>query len=104
MVPTSAPCSIGTTTNMRLPATLRLLPLLAPLLLPACAASPPDADVHAAQVAIGKNSLGEDCTQQVEAGQSAAVFCGTWQQPSVRVRSGGPGAAGELAQLATSSQ
>jgi hypothetical protein len=32
------------------------------------------------------------------------VFCGLWQQPSVRVRSGGPGAAEELAQLALSSQ
>ncbi len=57
----------------------------------------------AAQVAIGKNSVGEDCTQQAERGQSADVFCGTWQQPSARVRSGGAGTAGELAQLATAS-
>ena len=57
----------------------------------------------AAQVAIGKNSVGEDCTQQAETGQSADVFCGTWQQPSARVRSGGPGGRGQLAQLATAS-
>ncbi len=37
-------------------------------------------------------------------GQGADVFCGTWQQPSARVRSGGPGTAAELAQLATASQ
>ena len=35
--------------------------------------------------------------------QSADVFCGTWQQPSARVRAGGAGTAGELAQLATDS-
>jgi CHAT domain-containing protein/tetratricopeptide (TPR) repeat protein len=89
----------------------RLLALLAPLLLLACQTPPPDAYVKGgqsaakpvAQVAIGKNSVGEDCTQQAEAGQSADVFCGTWQQPSARVRSGGPGTAGELAQLATAS-
>ena len=36
--------------------------------------------------------------------KGADVFCGTWQQPSARVRSGGPGSAAELAQLATASQ
>src|SRR5262249_31849861 len=75
---------------------------------------PPEAYVHAAQatggaksvaqVAIGKNSVGEDCTQQAETGQSADVFCGSWQQPSARVRAGGPGNAAQLAQLATASQ
>jgi CHAT domain-containing protein/tetratricopeptide (TPR) repeat protein len=96
---------------MRAIALSRLLALSTSLLLFACQTPPPDAYVKgaqstaksSAQVAIGKNSVGEDCTQQAEAGQSADVFCGTWQQPSARVRSGGPGTAGELAQLATAS-
>ncbi len=90
----------------------RFLPLLASLLVFACQAPPPESYVKgaektakpAAQVAIGKNSVGEDCTQQAEAGQSADVFCGTWQQPSARIRSGGAGTAGDIAQLATASQ
>jgi tetratricopeptide (TPR) repeat protein len=80
------------------------------LLTAGCQTPPPDAYVHGAnagkpvaQVEIGKNSVGEACTQQVATGQSADVFCGTWQQPSARVRSGGAGTAGELVQLATSS-
>ncbi len=97
---------------MRATAPLHLLPLLATLLLPACQRPPADAYVRGeqrsaakavAQVSIGKNAVGEDCTQQAEAGQSADVFCGTWQQPSARVRSGGLGNARELAQLATAS-
>ncbi|MEJ0018320.1 MAG: CHAT domain-containing protein [Acetobacteraceae bacterium] len=98
---------------MRVAAPFRLLALLAPLLA-ACATPPPEAYTQAgvqtttgktiAQVQIGKNSVGEECTQQAEAGQSADVFCGTWQQPSARVRSGGPGSAAQLGQLATASQ
>ena len=92
--------------------------LLAPLLLAAmlggCDVPPPEAYVSssaassksAAQVAIGKNAVGEECTQTATEGpgasRSADVFCGTWQQPSARVRSGGPSSAGELVQLATS--
>jgi CHAT domain-containing protein len=95
---------------LRAPALLRLLPFA--LLLAACATPAPDAYVHGtqngakpeAQVAIGKNSVGEECTQQAATGQSAEVFCGTWQQPSAQVRSGGAGAAGQLAGLATASQ
>ncbi len=97
---------------MRAIASLRLVPLLAPLLLLACQKPPADAYVQgaqvggkpAAQVSIGKNSVGEDCTQSAQAGQSADVFCGTWQQPSARVRSGGPGNPSQLADLATASQ
>src|SRR5690348_15240313 len=82
------------------------------MLLAACATPAPDAYVHRAQtgtnpetqVAIGKNSVGEECTQQASTDQNAEVFCGTWQQPSARVRSGGAGAASELAGLATASQ
>ncbi len=98
---------------MRAHARLSLVPLLVPLLLFGCATPPPESYVHGAlgnsakpvaQVSIGRNSVGEDCTQQVEAGQSADVFCGTWQQPSARIRSGGPGTAGQLAGLATAGQ
>ncbi len=97
---------------MRQTIRVRFLSLLAPLLLLACEKPPADAYVHGAQtgsakpvaqVAIGKNSVGEDCTQQEGTGQSADVFCGTWQQPSARVRSGGPGSAAQLPQLATAS-
>ncbi|HTI80758.1 MAG TPA: CHAT domain-containing protein [Acetobacteraceae bacterium] len=97
---------------MRATALFRMVPVLIATLLPGCQEPPPDAYVHggaaatrsAAQVSIGKNSVGEDCTQSAQSGQSADVFCGTWQQPSARVRSGGAGHAGELAQLATASQ
>ena len=96
---------------MRATALFRMLPMLVAMLLIGCQQPPPDAYVHgeagatkpAAQVSIGKNSVGEDCTQSAQAGQSADVFCGTWQQPSARVRSGGAGNAAELAQLATAS-
>ena len=86
--------------------------LLVAWLLAGCQAPPPEAYVRSAQattarpvaqVSIGKNSVGEDCTQQAE-GQSADVFCGTWQQPSARVRSGGPGNSDDLAQRATAGQ
>jgi CHAT domain-containing protein/tetratricopeptide (TPR) repeat protein len=85
--------------------------LLAVLLLFGCQTPPNTAYVKGvantakpvAQVAIGKNSVGEDCTQQADTGQSADVFCGTWQQPSARVRAGGAGTADALVQLATAS-
>ena len=97
---------------MRATALFRVLPMLVAALLPGCQKPPPDSYIHgvatatkpAAQVSIGKNSVGEDCTQSAQTGQSADVFCGSWQQPSARVRSGGAGNAGELAQLATASQ
>lgn len=97
---------------MRVPFALRLLTLLVALQLPGCATPPASSYVQSvrlgsskpiAQVAIGKNSVGEDCTQQAELAESADVFCGTWQQPSARVYSGGPGNAAELAELAIAS-
>ncbi len=97
---------------MRAIAPFGLPVLLVAWLLAGCQAPPPEAYVRSAQattarpvaqVSIGKNSVGEDCTQQAE-GQSADVFCGTWQQPSARVRSGGPGNSGDLAQRATAGQ
>jgi CHAT domain-containing protein/tetratricopeptide (TPR) repeat protein len=83
------------------------------LLLPVtgCEKPPPDAYVHgavsagkpAAQVSIGKNAVGEDCTQSAATGDSAAIYCGTWQEPSAHVRSRGSAGAAQLAQLATAS-
>ena len=60
---------------------LRALALLA-LLLFGCATPPPESYVRGAQrgavkpatqVSIGKNSVGEDCTQQGETTQGAAL-------------------------------
>jgi CHAT domain-containing protein/tetratricopeptide (TPR) repeat protein len=97
---------------MRPCASIPWLALLVPALLFGCATPPADSYVQGsqftaskpiAQIAIGKNSVGENCTQQAGSGDSADVFCGTWQQPSARVHAGGPGTAAELAQLATAS-
>jgi len=56
------------------------------------------------QVAIGKNAVGEECTQAtIDAkgtSPGADVFCGTWTQPSASVRAGDKG---DIAQLATNS-
>jgi CHAT domain-containing protein/tetratricopeptide (TPR) repeat protein len=83
------------------------------LLLPVagCQSPPPDVYVHgavsagkpAAQISIGKNSVGEDCTQSASTGDSAAIYCGTWQEPSAHVRSGGAAGSDQLVQLATAS-
>ena len=92
-----------------------LSPLLLVALLSGCETPPPEAYVKSAfggpktatQLAIGRNAVGEECTQTPTDsrgdGRSADVYCGTWQQPSARVRSGGPSSAGELGQLATAS-
>ena len=96
---------------MRAAPSLRVLPFAVSILLACCQAPPPDAYVQsndsaakaAAQVAIGKNSVGEACTQQGTVGQSADVYCGTWNQPSARVRFGGSGSAADLARRATDS-
>ncbi len=57
----------------------------------------------AAQVSIGKNAVGESCTQDAGTGQKADIYCGSWQQPSARVHEGGPATAGDLTNLATAS-
>src|SRR5487761_1958985 len=89
-----------------------LLALVLPLfLLTACQKPPADAYAHSvvgvgqstAQVSIGKNAVGEDCTQTAGAGKSVDIYCGTWQQPSARVRAGGAAGVGQLADLATAS-
>jgi CHAT domain-containing protein len=79
------------------------------LALAACATPPPSAYVKsftsqkpAAQTAIGKNAVGEACTlEPIDAG--ADIFCGTWQQPSARVRAGEAVAPGDLARIAAAS-
>ena len=89
-----------------------LTPLLLASWLVACDKPPPDVYVASSvsvtksdgQVSIGKNAVGEDCTQassDLPGGvRKADVFCGTWNQPSATMRSG---AEGDLAQLATDS-
>ena len=92
-------------------AALRLpLSMLAVALLASCTAPPQSAYVHAvgsskptAQVSVGQNAVGEACTQAVTENNGADVYCGTWQQPSARVRAGGAANQAHLADLATSS-
>jgi CHAT domain-containing protein len=77
--------------------------LLALLLQAGCDAPPPGAYVNgwnaaapAAQTAIGANAVGEACSLGGD-----DVFCGTWQQPSARIRAGAPATADTLSSLAT---
>lgn len=84
--------------------------LLSLLALSGCAKPPPSAYVSAAAsgksvaaVPIGNNAVGEACTiQDAEAG-SADIYCGTWQQPSARVRAGAADEAAALAGIAAAS-
>ena len=52
------------------------------------------------QIALGANAAGEACTEEVaESGGGAKVadiYCGTWQEPSAHVASGGPATAADL--------
>ena len=79
--------------------------------LVSCDTPPHDAYVESSvatrtegQVAIGKNAVGEECTQAtIDANGStpgADVFCGTWTQPSASVRAGSPG---DITQLVANS-
>lgn len=89
-----------------------LVTLLLASMLVACDRPPPEAYVTApsgtgrtsGQVAIGKNAVGEECTQAAAdlgaSGRRADVFCGSWTQPSASVRSG---EGGDLALLASQS-
>ena len=40
---------------------------------------------------MGDNSAGEPCTQAAEPGGGLDIFCGTWQQPSARLRTAAAG-------------
>jgi CHAT domain-containing protein len=74
-----------------------------------CTTPPPSAYLNAAggaakpaaQEAIGKNAVGEACTIQATGETSADIYCGTWQQPSARVRGGEVASADTLAGIAT---
>ncbi len=81
---------------------------LAPLA--SCAVPPPSAYVHflggskpTAQLSLGENSVHEACTQSPSGTGGADVYCGSWQQPSARVRPGGPASQSQISELATSS-
>lgn len=77
--------------------------------LTGCAVPPPEAYITgggkaaAAGIALGNNAASEPCTQQSQGATGADVYCGTWQQPSARVRSAGPIDAANLLTLATTS-
>ncbi len=89
----------------------RLAWLLSLATLIGCATPPPDAYVkaaggsgsRAAQQAIGKNAVGEACTIQETGQTSADIYCGSWQQPSARVRGGETAGANALSGIATDS-
>ncbi len=86
------------------------LALLAALALAACQ-KPPASDyvtgiANPARpvnvVSVGNDASGEACTEQA-AGSGADIYCGTWTQPSGRVRRGGAASVETLARLATAS-
>jgi CHAT domain-containing protein len=85
---------------MRAPAILCLA------LLAACAGPPPSAYVGSSAVApgesigLGRDAAGEACTQQAEA-NGAAIFCGTWQQPSGHASRAGAAPPDDLLRIAT---
>jgi len=60
------------------------------------------AAVTAAGLAVGDNTAGEACTSQPTA-DGADVYCGSWDQPSAHVQTGGPAAGQSLATLAATS-
>jgi CHAT domain-containing protein len=76
-----------------------------------CTAPAPSAYVNrgaaagkpAAQQQLGKNAVGEACTIQETGDTSADIYCGTWQQPSAKVRGGDAAGADALAGIATDS-
>ena len=74
----------------------RLLPVVfLTALVAGCAVPPPGAYIGGSAgagpaVEIGRNASGETCTQQASPEGGADVFCGTWDQPSARVRPGPP--------------
>ena len=87
----------------------RLLPLLLLAAFAGCARPPASAYVAGvagkapAAAGIGRNAVGETCTIQ-DTGQGAAdIYCGTWQQPSARVRAGAAATADDLATIAAAS-
>ncbi len=64
--------------------------------------NPGGSESAAVSLPVGQNTAGESCTIQ-RSGNTADVYCGSWDQPSAHVQNGGPAAAGDLAALATTS-
>ena len=88
-----------------------LLAALTVLCLAACTQPPPTAYVGGTTltasgsnaVSLGTNASGESCNQLSSgAPDTVDIFCGTWQEPAARVRTGGPENAAALLSLATS--
>lgn len=86
---------------------MRPILLAALLVLSSCAVPPPDAYVatsatrRAREVSLGVNTAGEACAQAANLKDAAEIYCGTWEQPSARIRSAGPATPATLAQLAS---
>lgn len=82
------------------------LGLVAGLGLASCVKPPPSAYENAtgasqgvASLPVGQNSAGENCTLD-RSGATAAVYCGSWDQPSAQVSQGGEASAADLPSLA----
>lgn len=86
----------------------RHLPLLLPVLFAAlagCAEPPASAFIAGGAAAaegepVGANTVGEACTRQRSPEGGADVYCGTWTQPSARIR---PAGSADPMQTATAS-
>ena len=77
-------------------------------LLASCTTPPQEAYLRGSarsgtQVSVGVNTVGEACTQPADSTGGADVYCGTWLQPSARVREGGSAASADLRALAVDS-
>ena len=75
--------------------------------LAACSKPPESAYVVGSQssrseggVALGKNASGEDCSQNA-VGEGADLYCGSWLQPSARIRRPPTGSPATPAEIAT---
>ena len=88
-----------------------LLAGLTMLCLAACEKPPSSAYVGGAlpalesgnAVSLGTNSSGESCNQlPSSAPDTVDVFCGSWEHPAARVRTGGPAGSATLMSIATS--
>ena len=84
--------------------------LVSSLLLASCAKPPQTAYENdsgtgsstGAGLSVGQNTAGEACNSQAVTG-GADVYCGSWDQPSAHVQTGGPAGGASLVTLATSS-
>ena len=58
-------------------------------------------DAAGKSVTVGSNAVGEVCSQRFDSTRSASIYCGTWEQPSARISSGGTVGVETLSKLAT---